>query len=137
MPNWETFTLQGSRGVTEMRVSLNARGVFTLNQLAFDELGNPEAVELLFDRAEKLVGLKAVDKNLKHAIKVRKQGKNKSYLIGAKAFCKYYKIDVSKTVRFEDITMENGVMVLDTEKTVDVSAKQTKQNDRNSLFTNA
>ena len=117
MAKWETFKFHGSRGVAERRVSLNTRGVFTLNQIAFDEIGNPVAVEMLYDREARLIGLKPSTLEVEYAVKVRQQGKNKSYLIGAKSFCQYYKLDVTDTIRFTDIDLEDGMLVLDLAKT--------------------
>ncbi|MGB7208691.1 MAG: hypothetical protein WBD27_08525 [Pyrinomonadaceae bacterium] len=48
------------------------------------------------------------------AVKVRRQGNNKSYLIGARSFCQYYKIDLTKTIKFDDPRIDAaGVMILD------------------------
>lgn len=129
MPNWETFTLQGARGVMEKRVSLNVRGVFTLNQLAYDELGKPDAVELLYDKEAHLIGLKPSDRTIKYSYEVRRQGENKSYLIGARAFCSYYGIDLTSTRRFDEVTIIDGVMVLDTTKMTDILLRQKKNAD--------
>lgn len=126
MPNWETFTFQGSKRATVLRVTLSIRRIFALNQLAFDEIGKPEFVELLFDRKARLIGLKPSKKNVKHAYPIRKQGKNRSYIIAGKAFCTYYGITVSHSVWFTDVTMQEGVMVLDLNKTTKVTQGKTK-----------
>lgn len=135
MPNWEKFTITGGRGVYEKRVSLSPRGVFTLNQPTFDEMGEPEAVEFLYDRAQNLIGLAPANKEIPHAYTVRKQKTNKSYLIGARPFCYHYKITIEQTVRFRDVKFDEGVLILDLKNTEPVekrkdadSAKALQQN---------
>lgn len=125
MPNWETFTITGGRGVYEKRVSLSSRGVFTLNQPSFDAMGNPEAAELLFDRSQQLIGLKPATKDVPHAYPIRKQKTNKSYLIGARPFVYHYKLNVTRTIRFKDIKFADGVLILDLKNTVIVESRKT------------
>lgn len=130
MPNWEKFTITGGRGVYEKRVSLSPRGVFTLNQPTFEEMGEPDAVEFLFDREQRLIGLMPTSKEVAHAYIVRKQKANKSYLIGARAFCYHYKIDIEQTVRFKDIKFVDGVLILDLENTVPVEIRKAGKSTR-------
>lgn len=130
MPNWETFTVSGGRGVYEKRVSLSPRGVLTLNQPTFDELGEPEVVELLFDRDAQLIGLKPSTPEIKFAAKVRKQGGNKSYLVNARPFCYHYKIGPEQTLRFKDIVVEEGILVLDLNNTVPIELKSAEDTTR-------
>lgn len=124
MPNWEKFTITGGRGVYEKRVSLSSRGVFTLNQPTFDEMGEPDVIEFLFDRELRLIGLMPSTEDVAHAYTVRKQKANKSYLIGARAFCYHYKIQVEQTIRFNDIKFEDGVLILDLENTTPVETRK-------------
>lgn len=56
---WEEFTQKSTGKADTIRVSLNARGNFALNQKAVDMLGVPEAIVLMFDKANQLIGLKA------------------------------------------------------------------------------
>ncbi len=127
MPNWEPFKETGGRGVYDKRVSLSSRGTLTLNQPAFDALGEPDKVELFYDRTERLIGLKASSTDVKYAITVRKQGMNKSYLVNARPFCYYYKIDISQTMRFKDIKMSaEGIMILDLKSVTPVEMKRAR-----------
>lgn len=110
---WTKFTMQGARGMAEKRASLNVRGVFTLNQLTYDEMGNPPAVELFYDKDERLIGLKPSTLEVPHAYKVRQQGKNKSYLISARAYCGFFGIEIPQTIKFVGISMIADVLALD------------------------
>lgn len=101
-------------------------------------MGKPEAVEFLFDREQKLIGLKPTGKEVPHAYLVRKQNANNSYLIGARPFCYHYRIIVEQTVRFQDIKFAEGVLILDLGNTTPVvmrkvtkSATDLQGNDKN------
>lgn len=131
MPNWEKFTMTGGRGVYEMRVSLSPRGVFTLNQPTYDEMGKPEAVEFLYDRTERLIGLRPATKEIPHAYIIRKQKTNKSYLIGARPFCFHYKLNVENTVRFKEIKFTDGVLILDLKNTMVLEKRKVAKSDKN------
>jgi hypothetical protein len=128
MANWEVFKHQGGRSATVMRVSLNTRGVLTLNQVAFDALLTPVAVELLFDGDENLIGLRPTGKDVRHSYPVRKQGTNKSYLIGAKAFVNYYRIELEQTIAFNDVKIADGIMVLNLNNFTALPGRTSKSN---------
>lgn len=123
MAKWEVFKHQGSRSATVMRASLSVRGVVTLNQVSYEALLQPEAIELLFDGEEQLIGLRPTSADVRHSYPVRKQGKNKSYLIGAKAFCNYYNIVLQETVAFDEVKIESGIMILDLNKVTPVTPR--------------
>lgn len=133
MPNWDAFTIVGGRGVYEKRISLSSRGVLTLNQPSFDALGEPERIELFYDHEEQLIGIKPSTPEVRHSIKIRKQGANKSYLVNARPFCYHFKIKVPKTIRFEDINMEDGVMILDLKTALRVDSRQSARDASNDL----
>jgi hypothetical protein len=121
--NFEEFTLRNSPASSKvMRVSLHQKGRFSMNEAAFDALGKPEAIALLYDKGRKAIGFKAVEPELRHAYTVRKQKKSKSYLVGSIAFCQHYGIDASKTRAFEPV-LDNGILVLELDKAIDVAPR--------------
>lgn len=126
---FELFKMQRSRsGGTVKRVSLNTRGVFTINKLAFEALEKPEAVQLYYNEENKVIALKPVPKDEEFSYSVRKQGKNNSWLIGGKAFCTFYDIPTEKTVTFNKIELlEDGMMALDLKDTSEVSTGRKKK----------
>lgn len=123
MPNWEKFTKEVSRKV-EKKVSLSKRGVLSLNKSAYEALGEPKAVDLLFDKEESLVGIQSSTPNAKTSFKVNEQqSKYKSYYVSAKSFCDYYQIDISKTISFSDVKIDNGILILDLKKATKIKPK--------------
>lgn len=118
---FEEFTLRNTPASSKvMRVSLHKKGNFALNKAAYDALGEPKAVILLFDKDNKAVGLKAVDPDtVRHAYSVRGQNNSKSYLIGAIAFCQHYDIDATQSKVFEP-ELVDGVLVLELDKAMGI-----------------
>ncbi len=118
--DWEEFTQKTNYRAEMIRVSLNGRGHFLLNQKAVDELGSPEAVVLLFDRTDRFIGIKASTPDIEHSYELKRQGSSQNYLIRAKSFCSYYAISVGDTIVFNDAQLEDGMIVLDLGNTTEV-----------------
>ncbi|MBV9805117.1 MAG: hypothetical protein JO130_18090 [Solirubrobacterales bacterium] len=95
---FETFTRQRRAG--QPFVSIQKKGVISLNRAAFEALGSPEFVELLFDRDAQLVALRRVDSSVEHAYQVRAPVESHAtWVISGGAFLTYYEIENSKSVR--------------------------------------
>ena len=91
------------------------RGQLSLNEAAFAELGSPKAVELMFSRADRLIGIRPVDPNEPHAYSPRTAAKNKGhgpYVISGAAFFTHFGIDVPQTTRYT-VTMNDNTLVID------------------------
>ncbi len=99
MPNFETFTRRAAPVASTPLVTIQKRGTFSLNRAAYELLGSPEAVELLYDRDERVMGIRAVDPDTRHAYPMRKQPSSYSYLFAGQAFAKYYGIPIGETRR--------------------------------------
>lgn len=109
---WEEFTQKAAAKGDAIRVSLNARGNFALNQKAVETLDTPEAIVLMFDKANQLIGLKASSTEVNHAYELKRQGTSQSYFLRAKSFCNFYGIEFGDTVVFNDPQIEGGMIVL-------------------------
>ncbi|HMQ04733.1 MAG TPA: hypothetical protein PKD26_12515 [Pyrinomonadaceae bacterium] len=117
---WEEFTQKANFRAEMLRVSLNARGHFVLNQKAVEELGSPEALVLLFDKTRKLIGMKGSSAEIEHSYQLKKHGTSQNHSIRAKSFCSFYNIDVGDTLVFHEIEVDDGVLILDLAKTSEV-----------------
>lgn len=117
---WEEFTQKSTYRTEMIRVSLNGRGHFLLNQKAVAELGDPEAVVLLFERASRLIGLKPCAADVEHSYELKRQSSSQNYFLRAKSFCNYYSINVGDSVVFNDVRVENGMIVLSLDNVTEV-----------------
>lgn len=107
-----------------MRVTLNTRGIFSLNDATYTALGKPDYVELLYDRARRVIGMRPVPESTKHAYPVRTQKNAKSYLVGATAFSRAYDLEVKDGLMVFDPTMAEDVLVLEQDKATTVALRQ-------------
>ena len=102
MANFETF----NRGLltlkSEPHVTIQRRGAMSMNRSAFIAIGSPDAVELLYDREARVIGLRPVRATADHAYQVRRSTRADSgpWVISAMAFMHYYDIDIAKTRRW-------------------------------------
>jgi hypothetical protein len=89
--------------------TLQARGLLSFNQAAFNALGEPAAVVLLYDTSEHIVAVRKVDKTHKNAHQVRKQQRAQSYLVSAQAFVAHHGIPTPRARRFPGVDYGGGV----------------------------
>jgi hypothetical protein len=84
-----------------------------LNQTAFQELGQPAAVEFLYDHEERVVGLRAVDPNLEHALAVTPVSKGaNTFILSGKSFVRHIGLDTSAAVR-RTAYLEDAILCID------------------------
>ena len=95
-------------------VTIQKRGVISLNKAAHDLIGNAETVELLYDRDRNVVALRPADDSSPHAYAVRSGSKNGpgQAIISATAFTQHYGIDTTATRRWKPFT-EDGMLCVD------------------------
>ncbi len=109
---FETFTRQRRTG-RQPYVTIQKKGVISLNKAAFDELDSPEYVELLYDRDARLVALRKVDSSLEHSYQVRAPvERHATWVLSGAAFVSYYEIDTSTTVR-RAAHMDGDMLIVD------------------------
>lgn len=115
--DWEVFRGEQERfrSSDEPRVTLGPRGTFYMNGMAYEAIGSPVAVELMYDRGRRMIGMRAVDPRLRNAFKVVRHGKVGTYKrICASSFCNYMRIKRTETVAFNQVAVnDSGVMRLD------------------------
>jgi len=129
---FETFKRQRAPITGDPAVTIQKRGTLSLNVPAYKALGSPEAVELLYDRDQNLMGLRKVDPATDHAYIVRPLGKGGSnWLISGKAFTTYYGISIGVARRWLG-RMEDDLLVFDLkEPGTEVAPNRTREH---SLF---
>ena len=110
-----------AKRTSEPRVSLDMRGVFYLNDAAWNALGGPGAVELLHDDSGRIFGIKPCDPRRRNAFRVRERSST-SRRISAAAFFQNLGMQLDRTVLFQHIDLDNdGVMILDMNTSVTVA----------------
>lgn len=112
---FEVFTPEAVAGSKPAYVSIQKQGIVSLNRAAFLQLGEPKAVELLYDRDRRLVGLRGVDATVKHAQRVRTTSNGRTYLVSAARFMRHYGIPTDVSRRWV-AALERNVLFIDLDK---------------------
>jgi hypothetical protein len=95
-------------------VTIQRRGLFSLNRAAYKLMGEPTQVELLYDRDAMKIAIRAAHENSPHAYPVRSQSKkeNGPLMIAGTAFTAFYNIDTDVSRRWVPI-FEDGMLQID------------------------
>jgi len=113
MPDFEVFTKRLSPKVKDPYITIQKKGTMSINRASYELLGEPEAIELLFDASARVMGMRAVEASANHAYPLRGSGKSKSsFLLSGMAFAKYYEINTDVARRYP-ATFEDGVLQVD------------------------
>jgi hypothetical protein len=72
-------------------VALHLRGIFALNRNAYNALGQPEALEILYAPEEQIIGFQGAPKSSPDAYAVRHHTKT-AHQVEGRAFLKYYNV---------------------------------------------
>jgi hypothetical protein len=117
--SFEVFDRQvAEQDAATPKISIQRSGSLSINRAAYRDLGEPEAVELLYDRERSLMGLRYANPAERTAYTVRMNTKGSTYLISAAAFLKHYGIDSSKARRWV-ATRQDKVLCVDISKRPD------------------
>ncbi len=112
---WTRFPgRQFSRNVTDtVRVTMGPDGVIYMNGAAWDALGRPEAVEMMYDKPRRVIGLAKCGRLIDGAFAVKPKPGSKGHIIHASAFCTHFMIKMMRTGMFNDAYIDkNNVMQL-------------------------
>ena len=99
-------------------VAFHVRGLFALNELAYDALNRPEAIELFYDRGEKIIGLKGSSKESPDSYAVRHHTKH-SYQVEGRSFIKFYGIPQEAAGRRYRAEMMGEILAVDLKQQLD------------------
>lgn len=110
---FETFTKRMVPLKKAPYITIQKRGTMSFNAAANGALGNPDAVELLYDPDNKIMGVRAVDPAVEHAYPLRSPSKtDRSFILSGTAFTKYYEIDTTVSTR-RQAYMEGDILCID------------------------
>lgn len=93
-------------------LTINNRGTLTISEPAYLALSKPEAVNLLYDRAEQIIGLRPATPNSPDSFRVRRMRNARSCVVSAAAFMRYYSIfsSIDGYAQRRPATVEDGVL---------------------------
>jgi len=113
MPEFESFSKNLVALQRDPKVTLTRRGTLSLNKSAHAVLGSPDAVELLYDLPQRIVGLRPIDARADNAYFVRPMaGAGGPFVISVMAFTKFYDIDTTQSLRW-CAHLDEGILCID------------------------
>ena len=101
LEGFELFTEHRRHNASEPIVSIHAKGVIALNGAALDRMGQPEAVELLFNPERRVIALRPTTPS-RTAVPVRFPNKgSRSAVVSAKSFLDRYGVNTEKATSLD------------------------------------
>ena len=124
---WEAFKGGPTRPENhDFGITINRKSVLTFNRFAVDALGNPDAVKLLFEKKESLIGIVASSLKDKDAFPLKPKNRV-NWVVNLAPFCRNHKIVIEKTEKFDHPEIDDqGILRLDLKGTHDVSIRRTQ-----------
>lgn len=111
--NFTTFDRRSARrALSTPELTIQSKGAISMNAAAYEAMGSPGAVELLFDDAQRVMGLRKVGDSTPHAYPIRPIGKGATYVLSAKAFFAFHDLPLGEPVR-RVVTIEDDVLIVD------------------------
>jgi hypothetical protein len=111
VPNFEIFRRGAAPIGKQPYVTLNKRGVFLINKAAYQAIGQPQAVIMMFDPSEKIVGMQPVEAGTADAYAVHTTTRDRSFLVSGKAFCNYYELPLGTSIRYP-ASVNDGILCI-------------------------
>jgi hypothetical protein len=106
--------------------------VMTINRVAYEMLEGPEAVELLYNKQNRVIGVRQVSPKEPYAFPLRGQGRRgkepSNYLVAVQAFTKYYGIDTSVAMRYP-VEMQEDILLVPLDRGTVATGPRAKTKD--------
>ena len=124
--HWEKFTGGATRPSNErISVTINKKNTLTFNRFTAKLLGNAEAVILLFDKTESIIGVVPSNLRDRHAFPLKPKGGGLNLVVHTAPFCRHFGIVIDQTEKFDEADLDNeGILRLDLRKTHNVSNRK-------------
>ncbi|MGR0320420.1 hypothetical protein [Agromyces sp. ZXT2-3] len=92
-------------------VTIQKRGIFSINKAAHKLIGEAESVELLFDREENIIALRPSQEPHAYQIRPASNRDTGQMIMSATAFTQYYDIDTTVSRRYKPIERDGMLWV--------------------------
>lgn len=111
-------------------VTIQKRGIFSINRAAHNLIGAPESVELLYDKEKEIIAMRPSTEP--HAYTIRPQSSSSDTgqtVLSATAFTQYFDIDTSVSRRYKPYERD-GMLWIDLQgASVEVRGNRAKRED--------
>lgn len=97
-------------------VTIQKKGLFSLNRAAHAMIGSPEYVELLWDGQRRVIGLRPAEETNVNAYPARAQQAKSDkgpILVAGTTFTQFYKIDTTESRRWVPTKEDGDILAID------------------------
>lgn len=110
-------------------VTIQKRGIFSINRVAHNLIGAPESVELLFDKEDLIIAMRPSQESHAYTIRPQSARDTGQAILSATAFTQYYDIDTSVSRRYQPYE-QDGMLCIDLKgKAVEVRGNRAKRQE--------
>ena len=110
-------------------VTIQKKGIFSINRAAHNMIGSPPTVELLFDKEAGVVAMRASSESHAYAIRPQTASGTGQVILSASAFTQYYDIDTKVSRRYKPYE-QDGMLCIDVSgPSVEVIGNRASQED--------
>ena len=110
---WEEYRGWSSPKSLTPRATITRQRRLSLNRAAYELLRCPARVVLLYDARHRAIGIRAATPEDSYTYEVRKQPRGTGYIMTTEAFIRHYAIDCSQLTVFNQMRLENDILVLE------------------------
>lgn len=108
-------------------VTIQKKGIFSINRVAHQLIGAPDTVELLFDKGARVIALRPSNESHAYAIRPQTNSGTGQMILSASAFTQYYDVDTEVSRRYKPYE-QDGMLCIDLQgPSVEVVGNRTKQ----------
>jgi len=93
-------------------ITVQARGVFSLNPSAYKALGEPQFVELLYSTEKSAIAIRTVTTETLTSYQVRSTNHGGAFNIAGKAFMTYHQITIPVSRRYTPQYAADGIIIM-------------------------
>jgi hypothetical protein len=137
MPNFERFTKRMVPLTKSPYVTLQKRGIMSLNKSAWVLMDSPAAVEFFYDAQEKIIAMRGIDPAAEHAYPMRGVKTDGPFVVSGTAFTKYYEIPTEVSTRYPAY-IEDGYLCVDLKQEgTEVTSNRVRRDSKNAASDDA
>ena len=93
-------------------ITIQKRGTMSINKAAHKLAGEPESVELLFDKDAEIIAMRPSTEAHAYALRAQSARETGQMILSAAAFTQYYDIDTSVSRRYKPYE-QDGMLCID------------------------
>lgn len=124
---FEVFDKRNAPLAKAPSVTIQKKGIFSINRAAHNLVGAPDTVELLFDRDAEVIAMKPSDEAHAYAIRPQTTSDTGQVILSATAFTQFFDIDTSVSRRYKPFE-QDGMLCIDLRGPhVDIVGNRSKQ----------